>query len=206
MMRCIYCYPHPDLIVHETQNLCVVVDPFPICVGHVLVLSKKHYGCIGELSLNEIKELQDLSDVLIQYTKEQFGHFISFEHGRAGICATSHDTLCVHMHLHILPAQIDITKDLSDQYFPLKIEKLDNIPKQFHGFGEYIFYHNQHNRFCFLLNSKPIPPHYLRTLITNAREEPHLSDWDKYQAPEIINQNMQYKIQLKRRLEGYISR
>ena len=206
MIQCVYCYPQKDLIVHETQNLRVVVDPFPICVGHIMVLSKKHYGCIGEMPLNEIKELQDMADFLIQYTREQFGHFICFEHGRAGICATTHGAICVHMHLHILPAQIDIAKALADQLSPLKIEKMDGLPKQFHGFGEYVFYHNQHDRFCFLLNSKSIPPHYLRTLITCARKEPHLSDWEQYRAPEIVRQNMQYKTQLRGHLEAYIPR
>jgi diadenosine tetraphosphate (Ap4A) HIT family hydrolase len=197
-MQCVYCHPAENLIVTRLKNFNIVIDPFPLCEGHVMIISKEHFGCIGEMPAAMIDECHEIAGIISSFLIKNYDDFISFEHGRAGICI-ERGIPCSHMHLHFLPAKVDVTDVLSKLFNQVKIENLKHIPKHFHSFGEYLYYHS-HSKGCYLylLNSQSIPPHYMRTVITGARAEPHLSDWETYQNPDLIRKNLEYKLSLRR--------
>lgn len=201
-MHCVYCQPAADLIVKKLNNFNIVIDPYPLCKGHVMIISKEHYGCIGEMPALLIEECHEISGVLSLFLMTHYNDVVSFEHGRAGICM-ERGVPCSHMHLHFLPAKVDVSCTLSQRFLAVKIENLKDIPKHFHSFGEYIYYHGQSTKTSclYLLNSQPIPPHFMRTVITDARGEQHLSDWENYQNPDLVRKNLEFKLSLRRYLE-----
>ena len=204
-MRCLYCHPAENLIIKSFKNFHVVIDPYPMCVGHMMIISKEHYGCIGEMPPSLIHECEEISIRLSYYLENHFNNSVLFEHGRAGICAHDKDgTACSHMHLHVIPAKVDISSILSKRFTNDKVSSLETLRKYFHGFGEYLFFHAQGNKSCYFLNSNTIPPHYLRTVITEARGEPHLNDWENYADMERIQQNFEFLQDMRVHLEKNI--
>lgn len=202
-MFCVYCHPADHLIVAKLKNFNIVIDPYPLCEGHVMVISKEHFGCVGEMPAGLIGECHEISNVLSSFFIERYYDVLSFEHGRAGICI-ERGIPCSHMHLHFLPAKVDVSGMLSRLFSAVDVEDLRHIPRHFHSFGEYIYYHNHlaKGRYLYLLNSQSIPPHYMRTVIADARAEPHLSDWETYQNPDLIRKNSEFQQILRKYLEN----
>jgi diadenosine tetraphosphate (Ap4A) HIT family hydrolase len=206
-MRCIYCYPDEGLIIKSMKNFHVVIDPYPICVGHMMIVSKEHYGCTGELPPHLLEECNDILSAISGYLEKNFDNAVCFEHGRAGVCAHDQDgSACSHMHLHVLPAQVDITHELCRCLSHGKVEGLDQLRKYFHGFGEYMYFQARTQKNCYFLNNRTIPSHFMRTIIAEARGEAHLSDWEQYQDKERIDKNFAFRQKMRSYLENDLPR
>lgn len=47
--ECVFCHPNPELIIVSTDHFCLMLDPFALIPGHLLITSSNHYGCFGEI-------------------------------------------------------------------------------------------------------------------------------------------------------------
>ena len=103
---CYFCDPCKGSIVQESENFIVLLDTFPIKQGHLMISSKKHYGCAGEIPNEWMLELLSLKENLRKKVEKLEGNAIFYEHGRAGCCMSSNPdgSECNHFHLHCLPA------------------------------------------------------------------------------------------------------
>ena len=103
--------PTIDAILFENDNIYVQVDISPLCIGHILIVTKKHYLNFFETS-REIKEdVIRLKKKIKEVYKEVYNSdVLFFEHGSAkkGYAGKSID----HAHMHCIPYKYDIRDTL----------------------------------------------------------------------------------------------
>lgn len=103
--------PTQDCILFENNNIYVQVDISPLCLGHILIITNKHYLNFFETS-NEIKEdVIKLKENIKKIYKEIYNtDVLFFEHGssKPGYAGASID----HAHLHCIPYKFDINDSL----------------------------------------------------------------------------------------------
>lgn len=150
-----------------------------------MIVSKEHYGCAGELEPDMMTELTMLADNLWNETLQLYGHASSYEHGRAGACHARDPNdpegpACHHFHLHILPSAIDIHCILEQTLPCWPVERLSDVVDRFYRFGDYLYFRNSKGEARFYAASgKSVPPHYMRTLISQGLGVPELGDWER---------------------------
>ena len=109
-------FPHlHDRILLETKNFVVVPSLGQIVEGYLLVITKSHFSCMGEIPSFVYSEL----DWVIQHSSEILQTVynvdcIQFEHGpsspfQGGGCCID------HAHLHIVPLNVDIDLHLAER-------------------------------------------------------------------------------------------
>lgn len=97
--NCPHCDPNSFALkfpLKETKNFWVVCDVHPLVEGHVLIIPKKHFSCIGEYNEVFYNEFLSLFDEFSSFIKKTYGSVGTFEHGKIG-------QTVFHSHVHILP-------------------------------------------------------------------------------------------------------
>ena len=171
---CMFCEVDRSLIVAETENLWLIRDKFPVIDGHLMVISKDHYGCMGELPAKFFEQIESLRAAL-PYSKK-----IAYEHGRAGHCVKlkGSQITCHHFHLHFLPLDVDIRADLEPRFSATPFASLDETPRLYETLGEYLFVELSNGEKFFYPASGRVESHLLRTLVCEAADRSHRSDWE----------------------------
>ena len=171
---CMFCEVDEQLIVADTENLWLIRDRYSIVDGHMMVISKDHYGCMGELPKRFFPEIETLRAAL------PYKALISYEHGRAGHCVKMKDqqVTCHHFHLHFLPLSVDLRSALEPQFNPRKISNLHETPRLFERLGEYLFIETPDGQKLFYPASSHVESHLLRTLVCKAIDKSERADWE----------------------------
>src|SRR4051794_38474082 len=102
LKNCVFCSPAESLVLKQTPTFQLMIEPFPIVGGHLLISSHDHLGCAGELTAMQCVELDALKIGVRRVLERKYGAVILYEHGRAGHCISSgrRERLCHHFHLH----------------------------------------------------------------------------------------------------------
>ena len=99
-MDCIFCDRSrsdvKDDILFESSHFYVKACLASITPGHVLLISKDHYSCFGDLPPSLYEEFTKLKDILIQRIGERFCEPFLLEHGLWGQSVA-------HAHFHFTP-------------------------------------------------------------------------------------------------------
>lgn len=192
--ECVFCSPKNQLILISTNNFNVLYDPFALVPGHLLIVSKQHYGCRGEVPTEHQMELSQLKERAVEILKGTFNcNILSYEHGRAGHCMSVDPTnrLCHHYHEHILPGEVDIHGILSKFYKGYEIQKEDLITEFFDSYGDYLYFDNGKGAKMFYATGKNhVAPHLLRTLIAEGFEAPERQNWEDYPDCNLMAEGM----------------
>jgi diadenosine tetraphosphate (Ap4A) HIT family hydrolase len=183
--HCVFCYPRPDLLIEETPHFRVLREPYPLTAqDHRMILSREHFGCAGELPPDLMHELVSLRARLVAETEQRHGVAMVYEHGRAGTCHVGipGDAVapsCEHFHLHVLPSRARVQHRLVMTYRRLELRGLSEIPELFARYGDYLYVEEgRRGGALFLAGGLPVPPHHLRTLISEEIGQPQLADWE----------------------------
>ena len=103
-MDCLFC----DIIsgkrsgcfIYEDENFVAILDKYPIDHGHSLVLTKKHYEKITDMSEDEVGKLfskiPKIARLIIDATKAD-GFTLAQNNGKAA------KQIIPHVHVHIIP-------------------------------------------------------------------------------------------------------
>ena len=67
--RCIFCEPDDKKVIFESPNFWVTLDSSPLVEGHLLIHSKSHIGCTGEVPNYLFHELEELKNSVGQIIK-----------------------------------------------------------------------------------------------------------------------------------------
>lgn len=198
-MSCFLCNLNPNYLVKAFKYFNLVVDPYPLTKGHVMIIAKEHYGCIAELPDNFWPEFNFLYNKLLQIYKKLFGPIILYEHGRAGSCIKDAFAInCHHMHLHFLPLDVNIHPQLRGIFRCHYIDSLNEVVDLFNSFGNYLLFQDKDgNRKFYRAQDVTIDPHLLRTLISKALEKEYLSDWECYNNRLLQEENLNFCKELK---------
>ena len=103
-MNCVFCdiiqRTAPSHVIYEDEDFIAILDKYPISIGHTLVLPKKHFERVRDLSQKEFcamyARVHALNTVITSRLGATASH-ISINDGAAA------NQLIPHVHVHIIP-------------------------------------------------------------------------------------------------------
>ena len=136
MTDCIFCDiingKLPCHLIHKDENHIVILDRYPIDVGHSLIITKKPYEKLTDMSVEEIMDLfskiPKIISAIIKATKAD-GFSIAQNNGKAA------KQIIPHVHVHIIP-RYNATETLWTQRKLMKDIELDNLVQKIRSFIE----------------------------------------------------------------------
>lgn len=116
--NCIFCNEEniKRLILDETENFYLVANSNPCSPGFVILISKKHFSCFGEMPDCLDEEYLNFLEKSKKKIRENFSEPIVSEQGIHGQSVN-------HAHTHIFPS-------VSEIYDFSKKELIDFVPKE----------------------------------------------------------------------------
>lgn len=155
--------PTEDSILFENDNIYVQVDISPLCLGHILIITNKHYLNFFETSNKIKKDVIKLKENIKKIYRQVYNiDVVFFEHGSAksGYAGASID----HAHLHCIPYKIDINESLNKLLGnPLECDILSST-YQFNNEFSYIYLESPQDR-KIIYKVEKLPSQFLRRLI-----------------------------------------
>ena len=101
MMKCVFCnLKNSKEVVFENELAFAIKDNDPACLGHILVIPKRHSENYFELTKEEIGAMLELSNLVKDYLDQEYhpdGYNVGFN-----VKETGGQTV-MHTHMHILP-------------------------------------------------------------------------------------------------------
>jgi diadenosine tetraphosphate (Ap4A) HIT family hydrolase len=105
---CLFCNLAKERILNETPAFLIVADKYPVSLGHLLIVIKRHRELLCELSMEEWLDLQDAIRIAQGYVEEKYGakgFNVGINDG-----ATAGQTI-PHLHVHLIPRYQDDVED-----------------------------------------------------------------------------------------------
>ena len=122
----------PCHLIYKDDNHIVILDRYPIDVGHTLIITKKPYEKLTDMSIEEIMDLfsqiPKIINAIIKATKAD-GFSIAQNNGKAA------KQIVPHVHVHIIP-RYSTTETLWTQRKLMKDTELDNLVQKIRSFIE----------------------------------------------------------------------
>ena len=136
MAHCIFCdiinNKLPCHLIHKDDNHIVILDRYPIDVGHTLIITKKPHEKLTDMSIEEIMDLfsqiPKIINAIIKATKAD-GFSIAQNNGKSA------KQIVPHVHVHIIP-RYNTTETLWTQRKLMKDVELDNLVQKIRSFIE----------------------------------------------------------------------
>tara|TARA_B110000014_G_C19759751_1_gene395672 strand:+ start:133 stop:543 length:411 start_codon:yes stop_codon:yes gene_type:complete len=136
LTHCIFCDiingKLPCHLIHKDDNHIVILDRYPIDVGHTLIITKKPHEKLTDMSIEEIMDLfsqiPKIINAIIKATKAD-GFSIAQNNGKAA------KQIVPHVHVHIIP-RYNTTETLWTQRKLMKDIELDNLVQKIRSFIE----------------------------------------------------------------------
>jgi diadenosine tetraphosphate (Ap4A) HIT family hydrolase len=97
---CPFCSPENELVARQSQYGLVIIDPFPVSPGHLLVVPRRHVASFYDLDPFEQADLVQLIGIarrLAAADREPDGFNIGLNDGRAA------GQTVMHCHWHVIP-------------------------------------------------------------------------------------------------------
>ena len=120
----------PCHLIHKDDNHIVILDRYPIDVGHSLIITKKPYEKLTDMSVEEIMDLfskiPKIISAIIKATKAD-GFSIAQNNGKAA------KQIIPHVHVHIIPRH-NATETLWTQRKLMKDIELNKLVQKIRSF------------------------------------------------------------------------
>lgn len=120
----------PCHLIHKDDNHIVILDRYPIDVGHSLIITKKPYEKLTDMSVEEIMDLfskiPKIISAIIKATKAD-GFSIAQNNGKAA------KQIIPHVHVHIIP-RYNTTETLWTQRKLMKDIELNKLVQKIRSF------------------------------------------------------------------------
>ena len=124
-MDCIFCKiiskDVPAKILYEDEYSISFLDAFPVAKGHTLVIPKKHFAQIQDMSSDMNQKLFDTVHKMITKIDSVMGSTLVLIHN-----GKDSGQEIMHVHVHLIPRGIDDSGDNLDSMFKNKIELTDD--------------------------------------------------------------------------------
>jgi diadenosine tetraphosphate (Ap4A) HIT family hydrolase len=157
-------------VLFGSEQFAVMPSLGQIIEGYLLIVPRRHWKAIGDLSAADVNELavalHRVGEVLIK----EYGPFVLFEHGTrsesVGGCGIYH----AHLHATPLGTISDPVAALKLKFPYEELSELAEINDRTAGLSSYLFYRDSDGRF-YIFNTGPLPSQYMRQLIAEAMGE-----------------------------------
>ena len=120
----------PCHLIHKDDNHIVILDRYPIDVGHSLIITKKPYEKLTDMSVEEIMDLfskiPKIISAIIKATKAD-GFSIAQNNGKAA------KQIIPHVHVHLIP-RYNATETLWTQRKLMKDIELNKLLQKIRSF------------------------------------------------------------------------
>jgi histidine triad (HIT) family protein len=120
----------PCHLIHKDDNHIVILDRYPIDVGHSLIITKKPYEKLTDMSVEEIMDLfskiPKIISAIIKATKAD-GFSIAQNNGKAA------KQIIPHVHVHLIP-RYNATETLWTQRKLMKDIELNKLVQKIRSF------------------------------------------------------------------------
>ena len=120
----------PCHLIHKDDNHIVILDRYPIDIGHSLIITKKPYEKLTDMSVEEIMDLfskiPKIISAIIKATKAD-GFSIAQNNGKAA------KQIIPHVHVHIIP-RYNATETLWTQRKLMKDLELNKLVQKIRSF------------------------------------------------------------------------
>ena len=120
----------PCHLIQKDDNHIVILDRYPIDVGHSLIITKKPYEKLTDMSVEEIMDLfskiPKIISAIIKATKAD-GFSIAQNNGKAA------KQIIPHVHVHIIP-RYNATETLWTQRKLVKDVELNKLVQKIRSF------------------------------------------------------------------------
>ncbi len=161
-------------VLYRGKYIYVAVDIAPLCIGHLLIITKEHYFNFyetGEVIKEETEKIKGIIKNIFQ--KIYHSETLFFEHGSAipGEAGSSVD----HAHLHAIPCKIDL-KNILDNLLGNSIE-CDIFSKNYHNEFSYIYLEDINKKVIYKVDK--LPSQYLRKTVGEKLNNNNY-DWRMY--------------------------
>lgn len=155
--------PSESSILFENNNIYVQVDISPLCLGHILIATNRHYLNFFESDFDVKEDTIKIKKKIAKIYKEVYNSdVLFFEHGSAksGEAGASID----HAHLHVIPYCVDIEEELNRLLgTPIKCDILTNY--EFNNEFSYIYLEKSNmNKLIYKVDK--LPSQFLRKIIS----------------------------------------
>jgi len=105
-MDCLFCKivnkEIPSRIITETENSIAFLDAFPVSRGHTLVITKKHYEKVQDMTDNDNNDLFDtVHNVISKVDKLTGSTLLAIHNGKDS------GQEIPHVHVHLIPREVD---------------------------------------------------------------------------------------------------
>jgi diadenosine tetraphosphate (Ap4A) HIT family hydrolase len=192
LATCFLCQLPAERYLAGTANFTLSLCLGPLTPGHIMLIARRHLAGLIDLSPAERAELENLKERIRLAYRELYGPCLFFEHGHHG-----HDhpeeRHHAHAHLHVVPAAIDIYRQISRAGF---VEVHGDYRQPPAIPGEYLYYESPDRRTHFFqINAYP-EKQFIRKCIAEALGQPRQSgSWESHPGHELMAAN-------RRQLQG----
>lgn len=155
--------PTEEAILFENEDLFVRVDISPVCLGHILIVTNKHYLNFFEIPKNMKKQVEKLQNKIKKIYKEVYNSdVLFFEHGSAqsGYAGASID----HAHLHCVPYKFDMVEDLNRTFGRFRECNIITSDEKFDNDFSYLYIQNTKENKGRVYTVEKLPSQFLRKL------------------------------------------
>lgn len=155
--------PTEEAIIFENNDLFVRVDISPVCRGHILIVTNKHYLNFFEMPKEIKNQVEKLQNRIKEVYKEVYdSDVLFFEHGSAqsGYAGASID----HAHLHCVPYKFDIVEELDKQLGDYRECNIITSNERFNNEYSYVYIQNTKNNIGRIYVVEKLPSQFLRKL------------------------------------------
>ena len=175
----------PSRILRESENFVVLPALGPLTEGHLLILPKEHYICLGSMPPELYPELKALKQEAFIVLSRTYDTPTFFEHGAA--TKTMRGGCCIeHAHLQVFPCGLDLLPVISRFFTGERIEYLEQLREYYQRKQPYLFYENIGGTMYVFPVSPVIPAQFMRQLIAKALGTPEKWDWRSFLNKEAI--------------------
>lgn len=190
---CVFCEPDPELVATSEENLYVIFDVAPLTPGHLIVHSREHHACAGELPGVDLPMVRKLMDEVKSIVRSRFGTATAYEHGRAGHCLSDgpEHRLCHHFHLHCVPGDYRLGDTLAERFERIPVRDYEQMGELYEQYGDYLYLESDDGQGSYFVVSEAIERHLMRTLIADLLGAPERASWRNYRDSHLLTEGMQ---------------
>ncbi|MDQ3988441.1 MAG: hypothetical protein M3291_04455 [Actinomycetota bacterium] len=189
---CVFCSPDESLAFTQRERFGVLFDVSPLVPGHLIIYSREHHGCAGEVPREDVAELDALRQEIKQLVRSRFGAATLYEHGRAGHCLSDgpEHRLCHHFHLHCLPGDVDVSDRLVGRFDRVMLAGYGEITDAYEQFGDYLYLETDDDRQLYFVVNHSIERHLMRTLISERIGHAERANWRDFGDVNLLVEGM----------------
>ena len=189
---CVFCQVDERILIWQDDELQVCFDASPLVPGHLILSSREHYGCAGELPRILFDRLTDVRAAIGAQLLATFGAASFYEHGRAGHCLSDgmEHRLCHHFHLHCVPLEVDISAELARRFDSVPIPVWQDLAEAYEEYGSYLYAADRSGRGTMYVADETVETHLLRTLVAQQIGVPERANWRAADLESILDEGV----------------